>query len=122
MEQNKFFFFDGRDAFLRRADTTTTNRTSPTMKVTDSRLLIAKPRLFPLLTLMLVGLLLIGNWYFNFIPIYFFQKPDNPSTYYSSDIQLLVGICLVIATNIYLVFNQRRYVLRLKNLDKAIQW
>jgi hypothetical protein len=118
MEQKKFLYSDGRDVVVTHA-TLQTKKTSYQLKgVTDFGMAILKPQLLPGLLITLIGLTLIANGIWWFIPTSVFEFLSIPNEFAtSSSIHFLIGTIITSIGITYLLLTRKRYALRIETAE-----
>ena len=117
MKPVKFLYTDGRDVVVTQSILKTKKGQYRLKGVTDFGLAILRPQRLPGLLFTLIGLTFAFNWYFQFIPTRFFDFFSIPSSFATSNLQLLIGISLICIGLAYMLLMKRRYVVRIETAE-----
>ncbi len=117
MEHKKFLYTDGRDVVVTQS-TFQTKKTLYSLKgITDFGLAVLKPKRLPGFILLVVGLTILANGIFSFIPVSFFEFLKIPAQYTTSNIQIIIGAAIAVVGIMLTLFLQKRYALRIETAE-----
>src|SRR6478609_11801399 len=117
MEHKKFLYTDGRDVVVTQSTFQTKKALYSLKGITDFGLAVLKPKRLPGLILFLVGLALVANAYFYFIPFSVFEFFSVPREYATSNIQILIGAGIACVGIALMLLLPKRYALRIETAE-----
>ncbi len=117
MKPGKFLYTDGRDVVVTDSTLKTKKAQYRLQGIIDFGLTVLRPQILPGLVLTLIGLTLVSNWYFHFIPTTFFDFFSIPASFSTSNLQLILGICIACVGLAYMLLTKRRYVVRIETAE-----
>ena len=117
MKPAKFLYTDGRDVVVTESTFKTKKAQYSLKGIIDFGVAVLRPQLLPGLVMTLIGLTLAANWYYHFIPRGFFDFFSIPSSLATSNLQLILGICITCIGLAYMLLTKRRYVVRIETAE-----
>ncbi|HOX81902.1 MAG TPA: DUF6232 family protein [Chryseolinea sp.] len=117
MEHKKFLYTDGRDVVVTQSTFQTKKALYSLKGITDFGLTVLKPNRLPGFIVLLIGVTIVANGLFYFIPTSFFEFLKIPTQYATSNIQILVGAAIVCIGIALMLLLHKRYALRIETAE-----
>ena len=118
VKPDKFFYTDGRDVVVTSTNLIVKNTRYLLKGILDFSLAIVRPQRLPGLLLTILGLMFIVNAIFQFVPSSFYNMLDFPDELIASEVQLSLGIGMLIIGTASMLLVRKRYALRIATATK----
>ena len=117
MKKDKFLYTDGRHVVVTQSTLQVKNAEYQLRGITNFGMAVITAPKLPGLIITLIGLTLVANAFFHFIPSTFFDSIYFPSLNLMLDSQIIIGGTVIIAGLALLIFATKRYALRIQTAD-----
>lgn len=117
MKEANFLYTDGRDVVVTQSTLKTKKGVYLLKGITDLSLAVLKPLRLPGLILALIGLTLLTNGFWYFIPASFWDTLAIPARYTTANIQIFAGAIITVLGICYMVLIPKRYAVRIETAE-----
>ena len=117
MKDANFLYTDGRDVVVTQSTLKTKKGVYLLKGITDLSLAVLKPLRLPGLLLAIIGLTLLANGFWYFIPPTFWDALAIPARFTTSNIQIFTGAIIAILGICYMALIPRRYAVRIETAE-----
>lgn len=117
MKDANFLYTDGRDVVVTQSTLKTKRGVYLLKGITDLSLAVLKPQRLPGLILTLIGLTLLANGFWYFIPASFYDSLAIPSRFTTANIHIFVGAIIAVLGISYMLLIPRRYAIRIETAE-----
>lgn len=117
MKEANFLYTDGRNVVVTPSFLQIKGSHYYLRGITEFGLALLKPQRLPGLFIMLIGLGIVAERFFQFIPSSWYNALAIPYAYSYSNILLITGIVITLIGLIYMALTRRRYALRIETAE-----
>ncbi len=117
MKQAKFLYTDGRDVVVTQSTLQVKNAEYQLRGITDFGMAVIRAHKLPGLVITLIGLIIVANAFFHFIPSTYFETITFPALDLTLDTQIIIGGCIIIAGIALLISATKRFALRIQTAE-----
>ena len=114
VKTENFLYTDGRDVVVTNTNLIVKNTRYLLKGILDFSLAIVRPQRLPGLLLTILALMFILNAIFQFVPYSFYNTLDIPDELIVSEVQLSIGIGMLIIGTASMLLVRKRYALRIE--------
>ena len=117
MKEANFLYTDGRDVVVTQSTLKTKRGVYLLKGITDLSLAVLKPQRLPGFLLTLLGLVLLANGFWYFIPASFYDSLSIPARFTTANIHIFVGAIITVLGICCMVLIPRRYAVRIETAE-----
>ena len=117
MKEANFLYTDGRDVVVTQSTLKTKKGVYLLKGITDLSLAVLRSQRLPGLLLALIGLTLLANGFWYFIPASFYDSLAIPARFTTANIHIFVGAIITVLGISYMLLIPRRYAIRIETAE-----
>jgi hypothetical protein len=118
MKTLNFLYTDGRDVVVTDSELEAKGSTYSLKGITDFGLAIIKPNILPGILILLLGVFIVADAYFFWIPDASMEKVSLPTVSEGrAEIELIAGIIIMVIGCCYFLFARKRYALSIETAE-----